>query len=341
MMILGVAPQKVACLRLMALVILTAVGGLPSLAVGAEPKLTLKRTETSLEISVGNQPVGTYIFADEKVARPFYAHVFALSGNPVTRTFPPKAGEPSDHADMHPGIWLAFGDLSGHDFWRNKGRVKHAAFLAEPKAEGNQATFTVRNEYLASSATGEKTIGTEVCRHTWLLQEGGILLTLDSELASADPDRPLVFGDQEEMGLGVRVATALRVKDAGGSILTSEGKRNEKEAWGKTARWCDYSGVVDGRRVGITLMAHPDNFRESWFHVRDYGLMVANPFGQNAFTGKEKGRLEIKPGEKLRLRFGVWIHSGKEKRDLERENAYKTFVKLADQPFTSAGSSTP
>jgi hypothetical protein len=215
------------------------------------------------------------------------------------------------------------------------------AFVAEPKAEGNQATFTVRNEYLASSASGEKRIATEVCRHTWMLQEGGILLSLDSELASADPERPLIFGDQEEMGLGIRVASALRVKDAGGTILTSEGKRNEKEAWGKTARWCDYSGVVDGRRVGITLMAHPGNFRESWFHVRDYGLMVANPFAQNAFTGKEKSRLEVKPGEKLRLRFGVWIHSDKEMRDGERENAYKAFVKLAGQPFTSAGSSTP
>lgn len=341
MMVLGVKMQNIACLRLTALVMLAVLGGMVFTAVGAEPKLTLKRTETSLQISVGNLPVGTYIFADKKIARPFYAHVFALSGVPVTRTFPPKAGEPSDHADMHPGIWLAFGDLSGHDFWRNKRRVKHITFVAEPKTEGNRATFAVRNEYITSSASGEKKIATEVCRHTWLLQEGGILLSLDSELASADPNRPLVFGDQEEMGLGVRVATALRVKDAGGSILTSEGKRDEKEAWGKTARWCDYSGGVNRRWVGITLMAHPSNFGESWFHVRDYGLMVANPFGQNAFTGKEKGRLEIKPGEKLRLRFGVWIHSGKEKQDVERENAYKAFVKLAGQPFTSAGSSTP
>ena len=341
MMVLEVASQRVASLGLMALMILeTYVGTAPS-AVGAEPKLTLKRTETSLVISVADLPVGTYIFADEKVARPFYAHVFALSGMPVTRTFPPKADEPTDHAEMHPGIWLAFGDLSGEDFWRNKGRVKHGEFVAEPKAEGDRATFVVRNEYLAPLTSGDKKIATEVCRHTWLLQEGGILLSLDSELTSADPTRPLVFGDQEEMGLGVRIASALRVKDAGGSILTSDGKRDEKDAWGKTALWCDYSGVVDGRRIGITLMPHPGNFRESWFHVRDYGLMVANPFGQNAFTGKEKSRIEVKPGDKLRLRFGVWIHSGKEKRDAERENAYKAYVKLADQPPTSAGSSTP
>ena len=341
MMFIAVGSQRVPGLRLMSLVIVSISLGAFSRAFGEEPKLTLSRTKDSLAVAAGNQPVATYSFADEKIFRPFYAHVFALTGMPVTRTFPPKAGEPADHADMHPGIWLAFGDLSSEDFWRNKGRVKHVEFVAEPKAEGSQASFAVRNEYVAASASGERKIATEVCRHTWLLLDGGILLSLDSELTSADATRPLVFGDQEEMGLGVRVASPLRVKEAGGSILTSEGKRDEKEAWGKTARWCDYSGMADGRRIGITLMPHPGNFRESWFHVRDYGLMVANPFGQNAFTGKEKSRVEVKPGEKFRLRFGVWIHSGKEKRDDEElEKAYKAYVKLADQP-TSAGLSTP
>ena len=78
-------------------------------------------------------------------------------------------------------------------------------------------------------------------------------------------------------------------------------------------------------------MPHPDNFRESWFHVRDYGLMVANPFGQNAFTGKEKSRIAVKPGEKLRLRFGIWIHSGKDAADEVIATAYKTYLKTTGE----------
>ncbi|MFN0021447.1 MAG: DUF6807 family protein [Pirellulaceae bacterium] len=257
-------------------------------AWGAEPKLTIKPTENGMVIIAKDQPIATFFAADEKVSRPFYAHVFAPDGKAITRNFPPKAGEPADHADMHPGIWLAFGDLNGHDFWRNKGRVKHGKLLADPELTDDGVTFTVRNDYVVTLKEGEKHLARETCRHTWSLQDGGLLLSLDSEFESADPNQLLVFGDQEEMGLGVRVASPLRVKDAGGEIRTSDGKRNEKEAWGKQARWCDYSGTVDGRRVGITLMPHPGNFRESWFHVRDYGLMVANPFGQNAFTGKEK-----------------------------------------------------
>ncbi len=309
--------------------LLAVVTSRAALASDDESPLTAKQSAGSVTIFAGKQPVASYVFADDKIARPFYAHVLTTDGIAVTRNYPPKAGEPADHADMHPGIWLAFGNLSGHDFWRNKGRVKHGEFLVEPKAEENRISFTVRNEYVVPMNDGEKKIASETCRHTWRLHDGNLLLTLDSEFASADPAQPLAFGDQEEMGLGVRVATPLRVKDAGGEIRASNGQRNEKEAWGKQAQWCDYRGAIGGRKVGITLMPHPDNFRESWFHVRDYGLMVANPFGQNAFTGKDKSRVEVKPGEKLRLRFGVWIHSGKARSDEELENSYKTYVKNA------------
>jgi len=207
--------------------------------------------------------------------------------------------------------------------------VTHAEFLAEPKVEEGRVSFTVRNEYSVALKDGEKKIASEICRHTWRLRDGNLLLTLDSEFAPAEAAQPLVFGDQEEMGLGVRMATPLRVKDAGGEIRTSNGQRNEKEAWGKQASWSDYSGTIGSRKVGVTLMPHPGNFRASWFHVRDYGLMVANPFGQNAFTRGEKSRVEVKPGEKLRLRFGVWIHSGTAQRKEEIETSYKFYINSA------------
>ena len=324
-------PQTIAGKRLVAILPFVAVASscllIAATVGGAEPKLTIKPTETGMIILAKDQPIATFFTADEKILRPFYADIFSPDGKAITRNYPPKAGEPGDHADMHPGIWLAFGDLNGHDFWRNKGHVKCGKLLGDPELTDDGIGFSIRNDYFAILKEGEKHLARETCRHTWSLLEGGILLSLDSQLESTDIAQPLVFGDQEEMGLGVRVATAIRVKDAGGEIRTSDGKRNEKEAWGKQAKWCDYSGTVDGRRVGITLMPHPGNFRESWFHVRDYGLMVANPFGQNAFTGKEKSRLEVKPGEKLRLRFGVWIHSGKESSDGEQNRAYETYIK--------------
>jgi hypothetical protein len=48
----------------------------------------------------------------------------APSGVAVTRHHPPIAGsDATDHDTMHPGVWLAFGDLNAQDFWRNKARI--------------------------------------------------------------------------------------------------------------------------------------------------------------------------------------------------------------------------
>src|SRR5262249_15548468 len=114
----------------------------------------------------------------------------------------------------------------------------------------------------------------------------------------------MTFGDQEEMGLGIRMATPLSVP-RGGKITNSDGLKNEAQAWGKAADWCAFGGSVDGHPVEVVLIPHPENFRRSWFHARDYGLLVANPFGRNAFTRGEKSQLLLKRGESVRLRFGV------------------------------------
>ena len=46
------------------------------------------------------------------------------------------------------------------------------------------------------------------------------------------------FGTQEEMGLGVRLATPLTVKSGNGRITNSVGGTNEKGTWGQAADWC-------------------------------------------------------------------------------------------------------
>ena len=212
---------------------------------------------------------------------------------------------------MHPGLWLAFGDISGADFWRNKGVVRHAGFVEEPVADPQGGRFAVRNLYEA----GGKTVCEEVCRIRIRVTPHGTLIDWESEFSGADA---FAFGDQEEMGLGVRVATDLTVTH-GGVITSSDGRKNEKQVWGRQADWCDYSG----KGGGIMLMPDPRNFRRSWFHARDYGLLVANPFGRQAFTKGEPSRVVVEKGETLTLRFGVLVHDG----DLDRHAAYQDFLK--------------
>ena len=249
------------------------------------------------------KPVLTYVYSDEKTLRPYFAHAHAPDGRQLTRHHPPREGiDATDHATMHPGIWLAFGDLGGADFWRNKGRVELVEFVRKPVATNEGVSWTVKNRF----GSGDREVCHELAEHTVRLVDGGYLLTFDSTFTG---DEAFAFGDQEEMGLGVRMATGLQVKDGSGAITNSEGNRNEAGVWGRQAKWCDYSAVLDGRRTGILLVTHPKNFRESWFHARDYGFVAANPFGRKAFTGGEPSRLEVKPGESLRLRFAVWLYA--------------------------------
>lgn len=257
-----------------------------------------------LVITHATRPVAHFVFKDEQILRPHFAHVHTPDGTQVTRTHPPVAGKDAvDHATMHPGLWLAFGDVSGNDFWRNKATVRHERFTGAPTVKAGQLTFATESSLVATNGMSLATLGS---RFAVSRVGEGFLLTWDAAFTpTADG---FYFGDQEEMGFGVRVATELTEKK-GGVITSSSGATTAKATWGKPANWCDYSGVLGDRRVGIAVFAGPQNFRASWFHNRDYGLMVANPFGENAFTKGTKSRVPVAKGETFRLRFGAWIYS--------------------------------
>jgi hypothetical protein len=260
--------------------LLLSCGGM-TVARGA-PQVGFQTEGTALHIRIGDAPFATYVWQDDRVPRPYFARVCAPGGAQVTRNFPPDPEADrgnDDHATFHPGVWLAFGDISGADFWRLKARVRHQAFLAEPKGGEGVGTFAVDNIYETNDG---EFICEEHCTYTVRVEDWGFLLISESTFRSQEG--PFTFGDQEEMGLGVRLATGLTVRHGGGTIVNSGGGRDEAGTWGREATWCAGYGAVDGERLGAIVMADPANFRASWFHSRDYGLIVANPFGKKAMT---------------------------------------------------------
>lgn len=290
------------------------------------PEPTIQHQAGQFTIRVGGKPFARYVYRDNAIPRPYFCDLREPGGVQVTRPYPPVEGkDPTDHATFHPGLWLAFGDLGGSDFWRNKGKVEHVKFLQAPAVKGRTLRYAVQSRY--STETG-KTVCRENCRISITSLSNGTLLVMDSEFTPEGAS--LVFGDQEEMGLGIRVATPLMVTN-GGRIRTSEGKQNEQAVRGTSAAWCDYSGVVGGRRVGLCLMPDPENFRPSWYHARDYGLLVANPFGRNALTGGEKSRVVVERGETLRLRFGVLAHGAEDAAGVDLQAAYRDYLRLLAQ----------
>src|SRR5205085_7323217 len=94
----------------------------------------------------------------------------------------------------------------------------------------------------------------------------------------------------------------------------ADGKAGSKYAWGYPSAWCDYSGPAGDATAGITLFTAPSNPYPSCWHVRDYGLMAANPFGRAksgfpAMKGKTD-LVKLGKGEHLRLRYGLLLHPG-------------------------------
>ena len=302
----------------------------------ASPGASFQHEPGSVAITLGGKPFATFVYADEKITRPYFAHVRAPNGVQVTRHHPPIAGsDPTDHAEFHPGIWMAFGDVSGSDGWRLKAPVRFGKFLEE-RHEANGGSGFVAEFSHRDQADPDREVCRERLRCDVTATPEGTLLLWDSTFIG---DREFAFGDQEEMGLGVRLATPLRAEQASkqglpagqGEIVSADGKRNEAEVWGTAPKWCDYRGEVDGQATGAAIFCHPENFRPSWFHVRDYGLMVANPFGRAAFDRGEKSRVTVAPGEELRLRYGVLVHGGEGGDNVDIERAFERYVKMTKE----------
>jgi hypothetical protein len=288
----------------------------------SKPSFAVEHHSGRLIITHDSKPVTHFVFADTNILRPYFAHVYTPDGIQVTRTHPPVAGiDPVDHPTMHPGIWLAFGNISGQDFWRNKATICHEKFIEPPAICDGKFTFVTSATIVSSNQTKLAQLESHF---TIRSTQHGYLLSWKASFTPSVDD--FTFGDQEEMGFGIRVATPLSEKN-GGTVKNSDGIVGAKNTWGKPAAWCDYSGVLSNRLVGITVLTSPQNFRSSWFHSRDYGLIVANPFGQKAFTKTDApNSVPVKKGETFTLHFAAFIHSTPTNAPPDLNSVYKTFT---------------
>ena len=273
-----------------------------------KPAFAVEEKPDRLIITDGGRPVAEYVFNDPVVKRPYFCNVRTPSGIQVTRNHPPVEGQDlADHPTFHPGIWWGFGDINGEDFWRNKAAIRHERFNNRTTEDG--ALRIIHHCSLVDSSgavLGKAGFATRWSRVV-LIPSKKPSYWLSCEAALQSDDRELVLGDQEEMGLGVRLASPLAEKN-GGLVTGHGGKKGAKAIWGTQSKWCDYSGRVDGRQVGITALARNLKSSPSWWHVRDYGLLVANGFGKRAQPDRSDPSSRIPPRLPLMLSYQLIIH---------------------------------
>jgi hypothetical protein len=113
-----------------------------------------------------------------------------------------------------------------------------------------------------------------------------------------------------------------------GKITNAEGI-TDQAAWGKASPWVDYVGPVEGQTVGVAILNHPDSFRyPTTWHVRDYGLFAANPFGWHDFGMKQSGEYTIPKGQSIAFRYRIILHKG----DTPSANVPAAFQAYAKPP---------
>jgi hypothetical protein len=246
--------------------------------------------------------LAVYYFGSD-LRRPFVFPVVGPSGRSLTRMGHPHDPEGHSH---HNSVWISHHSVGGEDFWgdRGSGRIVHQRILEYVDGDG-EAAIASENHWLGA----EDRLHLVEIRRTAVrpLKDGQWLLVVDLKL-SAPPGSSTTLGETPFGLVGVRMAKTIGVSDGGGTIRNSEGNVGEQGPNGcfrKPARWVDYSGPITREKIeGITLLDHPQNHRHPTpFHVRADGWM-----GASLTLGG--GPISVTAEKPLRLRYGLWIHSG-------------------------------
>ncbi len=277
----------------------------------SEVGFSINQTESAVRVMYRGQPFTAYVFRG--APKPYLYPLMGPTGKPITRHFPMQriSGESMDHPH-HRSVWFTHGEVNGIDFWAegaNKGRVEHRELLVA-EAGPVLARIVAQNDWVAPD-------GKKVCEETTeiVCYATPDARFLDYTVTLTASEGEVRLGDTKEGSFGIRVASSMEVtRNQGGQIVNSAGQR-DRDAWGKRAQWCDYTGIVEGEVVGIAIFDHPSNLRHpTYWHVRDYGLFAVNPFGVHDFvpgTRKGEGDHTIPAGKSLTLRYRVWLHKGR------------------------------
>ena len=248
-----------------------------------------------------------------KVGRSAHLHpVWTPSGAVVTDELPP------DHLHQS-GIFLAYTKTAFEgrdvDFWNlagGKGRVR----FKELKNAASGPVFgqiRVVHEHVDLTAPenhaeiGAQNGGKVALVESWDvriwnagLKSGYWLLDITSQVHCAG-ESPLRLPEYHYGGMAIRAARPWTPQHV--RFLTSEGDDRIKGNHTRS-RWCDVSGLIDGRSAGITIMTHPANFRFP------EPLRIHPTMPYLVYTPSFLGDWEIRPGAPHQSRYRFVIHDG-------------------------------
>lgn len=310
-----------------------------------------------VDVTIDGKPFTSYIYPDT-LKKPVLYPIVTAAGTAVTRGFPldPRPRERFDHPH-HVGLWFNHGDVNGLDFWNNSydiaadrapkmGTILHKR-VVEAKGGADRGELAVEMDWVTND-------GAPLLRETtrFVFRGVGDARSIDRITTLTALDKPVVFRDNKEGSLGLRVRRELeqpaekpeQFTDAEGKVskvpvldntgvtglyTSSEGLKGDA-VWGTRGRWCMLAGKVGAEPVTIAMLDHPSNPNSpTYWHARGYGLFSANVFGRKVFDPKqEELTLTLAPGESVTFRHRVLI-LGTAATPEAIEGEFKTFAAVA------------
>jgi len=304
-------------------------------------------TKHRVDVAIDGTPFTSYLW-DTNQRKPVLYPLIASDGTTVTRGYPfaPLPGERVDHPH-HAGLWFNYGNVNGFDFWNNSDAIK---------AEDRPKYGTVLHDRVVSTRSG-KDSGELVVESTWITTNGSgdkimtqttkyvfSRMTIGGKparsidlIVTLKALRPVVFHDDKEGMLGIRVAHFLESATEKGGIFmdangnptkvdagdtagatgvyrTSEGKVGDA-AWGTRGTWCVLTGTTPGdtgHAETVAILDHTGNpGYPAYWHARGYGLFAVNPLGAHVFDPKAPSmNFSIGKGEAATFKYRVLLVSG-------------------------------
>ena len=291
----------------------TAFSGEKDAIGGGAKGVQITELSDRLRVEIHGRLFTEYFFKD--VPRPYFYPLMGPGEAPMTRNWPMKNTPDEEHDHPHHrSLWFTHGSVNGQDFWSEEKafwKIVHDGFI-EIRSGAEFGTIKSRDKWVAAD-------GTTVCTDERTIRiytpKDDHQRMFDFEIILRASHGDLTFGDTKEGTMAVRLAETMRLqgKVGHGHIVNSEGVL-DLPTWGKQAAWCDYYGPVEGKIVGIAIFDHPQNPRHpTWWHVREYGLFAANPFGKHDFENlpdKTAGNLTVPAGKSITLRYRFYLHQG-------------------------------
>lgn len=285
-----------------------------------------------VEIRLNGQLFTRYLYGT-RLEKPILYPIYTAQGDLIMRGYPliPVAGERADHPH-HVGLWFNYGDVNGLDFWNNSsaipedrkskyGRIVHNRIEVIDPETGRLEASATWQDHQGKVLLDEQT--------TFIFSQSGSTRVIDrTTTLTARTD--VLFKDNKEGMIGIRVTRALELPDKNPVMLTDNSGQPQKEkvvdntgvtgdylsstgltghdVWGTRGDWVRLAGKINGREVSIVMIDHPENpGYPTYWHARGYGLFAANTLGQQAFDQSKQLNFSLKKGSSVTFRYRVLI----------------------------------